>query len=103
MSIHSPSRRCAALGAVLATLALDNGAAAQAFFRQKWKKEPFGTLGLRFPNRWQVHNPVRSSGAGQPVSVQTGQAPLPDSTGLLWPRRASFVAAQGAIAEYFGT
>jgi hypothetical protein len=36
------------------------------------------------------------------VSVQTGQAPLPDSTGLLRLRPASFVASLDPIAEYFG-
>lgn len=47
-----------------------------------------------------VLNPVKCNGAGQPVSVQTGQAPLPDSTDLLRP--AAFVASLGAISEYFG-
>ena len=104
-----------------------------ASFRQKWEKEPFGTIGFRFRNLatnsclitpstainntvlrvgacggignrnlWRVHNPVKFNGAGQPVSVQTGQAPLPDSTGLLRLRPASFVAGLGPIAEYFG-
>ena len=104
-----------------------------ASFRQKWEKEPFGTIGFRFRNLatnscliapntavqntalrvgacggvgnrnlWRVHNPVKFNGAGQPVSVQTGQAPLPDSTGLLRLRPASFVASLGPIAEYFG-
>jgi hypothetical protein len=104
-----------------------------ASFRQKWDKEPFGTIGFRFRNLatsaclitpstvidnqllrvgpcggvgnrnlWQVHNPVKFNGAGQPVSVQTRQAPLPDSTGLLRLRPASFVASLGPIAEYFG-
>ena len=102
-------------------------------FRQKWEKEPFGTIGFRFRNLatnaclitpatainnerlrvgacggvgnrnlWKVRNPVKFNGAGQPVSVQTGQAPLPDSTGLLRLRSASFVASLGAVAEYFG-
>jgi hypothetical protein len=104
-----------------------------ASFRQKWEKEPFGTIGFRFRNLatnaclitpqtavdnaalrvgacggvgnrnlWRVHNPVKFNGAGQPVSVQTGQAPLPDSTGLLRLRPAPFVASLGPIAEYFG-
>ena len=104
-----------------------------ASFRQKWEKEPFGTIGFRFRNQatnsclvtpstainntvlrvsacggignrnlWRVHNPVKFNGAGQPVSVQTGQAPLPDSTGLLRLRPAAFVASLGPIAEYFG-
>jgi hypothetical protein len=104
-----------------------------ASFRQKWEKEPFGTIGFRFRNLatnaclitpptainnqvlrvgacggvgnrnlWQVHNPVKFNGAGQPVSVQTKQAPLPDSSGLLRLRTASFVASLGPIAEYFG-
>ena len=104
-----------------------------ASFRQKWEKEPFGTIGFRFRNLatnaclitpptainnqvlrvgacggvgnrnlWRVHNPVKFNGAGQPVSVQTGQAPLPDSTGLLRLRPAEFVASLGAVAEYFG-
>ncbi|MDA0159999.1 hypothetical protein OM076_06985 [Solirubrobacter ginsenosidimutans] len=104
-----------------------------ASFRQKWEKEPFGTIGFRFRNLatnaclitpstainnevlrvgacggvgsrnlWGVRNPVKFNGAGQPVSVQTGQAPLPDSTGLLRLRPASFVASLGPIAEYFG-
>jgi Cytolethal distending toxin A/C domain len=104
-----------------------------ASFRQKWEKEPFGTIGFRFRNLatnaclitpqtainnetlrvgpcggvgnrnlWRVHNPVKFNGAGQPVSVQTGQAPLPDSTGVLRLRPASFVASLGPIAEYFG-
>jgi Cytolethal distending toxin A/C domain len=104
-----------------------------ASFRQKWEKEPFGTIGFRFRNLatnaclitpatavnnerlrvgacggvgnrnlWRVHNPVKFNGAGQPVSVQTGQAPLPDSTGLLRLRPAAFVASLGAISEYFG-
>lgn len=59
-----------------------------------------GGVGNR--NLWRVHNPVKFNGAGQPVSVQTGQAPLPDSTGLLRLRPASFVASLGPIAEYFG-
>lgn len=59
-----------------------------------------GGVGNR--NLWHVHNPVKFNGAGQPVSLQTGQAPLPDASGLLRLRSASFVAAQGAIAEYFG-
>ena len=104
-----------------------------ASFRQKWEKEPFGTIGFRFRNLatnaclitpatainnqvlrvgacggvgnrnlWGVRNPVKFNGAGQPVSVQTGQAPLPDSSGLLRLRPASFVASLGAISEYFG-
>ena len=104
-----------------------------ASFRQKWEKEPFGTIGFRFRNLatnaclitpataidnqvlrvgacggvgnrnlWRVHNPVKFNGAGQPVSVQTGQAPLPDSSGLLRLRPAAFVASLGPIAEYFG-
>jgi hypothetical protein len=104
-----------------------------ASFRQKWEKEPFGTVGFRFRNLatnaclitpstainnttlrvgacggvgnrnlWQVHNPVKFNGAGQPVSVQTKQAPLPDSTGLLRLRPAEFVAGLGPVAEYFG-
>jgi hypothetical protein len=104
-----------------------------ASFRQKWEKEPFGTIGFRFRNLatngclitsstaisnevlrvgacgglgnrnlWRVQNPVKFNGAGQPVSVQTGQAPLPDSTGLLRLRPASFVASLGPISEYFG-
>ena len=104
-----------------------------ASFRQKWEKEPFGTIGFRFRNLatnaclitpatainnqvlrvgacggvgnrnlWRVHNPVKFNGAGQPVSVQTGQAPLPDSTGLLRLRPAEFVASLGSVAEYFG-
>ena len=104
-----------------------------ASFRQKWEKEPFGTIGFRFRNLatnsclitpatavnnerlrvgacggvgnrnlWRVHNPVKFNGAGQPVSVQTGQAPLPDSSGSLRLRPASFVASLGPIAEYFG-
>ena len=104
-----------------------------ASFRQKWEKEPFGTIGFRFRNLatnacliapatavnntvlrvgacggvgnrnlWRVHNPVKFNGAGQPVSVQTGQAPLPDSSGLLRLRPAAFVASLGAISEYFG-
>jgi hypothetical protein len=104
-----------------------------ASFRQKWEKEPFGTIGFRFRNLatngclivpavtvdnavlrvgpcggvgnrnlWRVRNPVPGNGAGQPVSVQTGQAPLPDSTGLLRLRPAAFVASLGAISEYFG-
>jgi hypothetical protein len=104
-----------------------------ASFRQKWEKEPFGTIGFRFRNLatnaclvsaptavdntilrvsacgglgnrnlWRVHNPVKFNGAGQPVSVQTGQAPLPDSSGLLRLRPASFVASLGPISEYFG-
>lgn len=104
-----------------------------ASFRQKWEKEPFGTIGFRFRNLatnaclitpptaidnqvlrvgacngvgnrnlWRVHNPVKFNGAGQPVSVQTGQSPLPDSSGLLHLRPASFVASLGPIAEYFG-
>jgi hypothetical protein len=104
-----------------------------ASFRQKWEKEPFGTIGFRFRNLatnscliapstavdntalrvgacggvgnrnlWQVHNPVKFNGAGQPVSVQTRQAPLPDSTGLLRLRPAPFVASLGSVAEYFG-
>jgi hypothetical protein len=102
-------------------------------FRQKWEKEPFGTIGFRFRNLatnaclitpqtavdnavlrvgacggagnrnlWRVHNPVKFNGAGQPVSVQSGQAPLPDSTGVLRVRLAPFVASLGPIAEYFG-
>jgi hypothetical protein len=59
-----------------------------------------GGVGNR--NLWGVRNPVKFNGAGQPVSVQTGQAPLPDSTGLLRLRSASFVASLGPIAEYFG-
>ena len=59
-----------------------------------------GGLGNR--NLWQVHNPVKFNGAGQPVSVQTAQAPLPDPTGLLRLRPASFVASLGPISEYFG-
>ena len=104
-----------------------------ASFRQKWEKEPFGTIGFRFRNLatnscmltgptavnnavlrvgacggvgnrnlWRVHNPVKGNGAGQPVSVQTGQSPLPESTGLLRLRPAAFVASLGAISEYFG-
>jgi hypothetical protein len=104
-----------------------------ASFRQKWEKEPFGTIGFRFRNLatnaclitpataidntvlrvgacnsvgnrnlWRVHNPVKFNGAGQPVSVQTNQSPLPDSTGLLKLRPAPFVASLGSIAEYFG-
>ena len=104
-----------------------------ASFRQKWEKEPFGTIGFRFRNLatnaclitptavvdnqvlrvgacggvgsrnlWGVRNPVKFNGAGQPVSVQTGQAPLPDATGLLRLRPASFVASLGSISEYFG-
>jgi hypothetical protein len=104
-----------------------------ASFRQKWEKEPFGTIGFRFRNLatnaclitpttavnnqvlrvgacggvgnrnlWRVHNPVKFNGAGQPVSVQTGQAPLPDSTRLLRLRPAPFVASLGAVSEYFG-
>jgi hypothetical protein len=104
-----------------------------ASFRQKWEKEPFGTIGFRFRNLatnaclitpptainnqvlrvgacngvgnrnlWKVHNPVKFNGAGQPVSVQTNQSPLPDSTGLLKLHPAPFVASLGAIAEYFG-
>ena len=104
-----------------------------ASFRQKWEKEPFGTIGFRFRNLatnacmitpatavnnqvlrvgacggvgnrnlWRVHNPVKGNGAGQPVSVQTNQSPLPDSSGLLRLRPASFVASLGPIAEYFG-
>ena len=104
-----------------------------ASFRQKWEKEPFGTIGFRFRNLatnacmitpatainnqvlrvgacggvgnrnlWRVHNPVKFNGAGQPVSVQTGQAPLPDSTGLLRLRPAEFVASLGPVSEYFG-
>jgi hypothetical protein len=104
-----------------------------ASFRQKWDKEPFGTIGFRFRNQatnaclitpatainnqvlrvgacggvgnrnlWRVHNPVKFNGAGQPVSVQTGQAPLPEANGLLRLRPASFVASLGAISEYFG-
>lgn len=102
-------------------------------FRQKWEKEPFGTIGFRFRNLatnaclitpatainnqvlrvgacggvgnrnlWRVHNPVKYNGAGQPVSVQTGQAPLPDSTGSLRLRPGSFGGTLGAISEYFG-
>ena len=59
-----------------------------------------GGVGNR--NLWGVRNPVKFNGAGQPVSVQTGQAPLPDSSGLLRLRPASFVASLGAISEYFG-
>jgi hypothetical protein len=104
-----------------------------ASFRQKWEKEPFGTIGFRFRNLatqsclitpstaidfqalrvgacggvgnrnlWRVHNPVKFNGAGQPVSVQTGQAPLPDASGLLRLRPAASVAALGPISEYFG-
>lgn len=104
-----------------------------ASFRQKWEKEPLGTVGFRFRNLatnacliapptainntvlrvgpcggvgnrnlWRVHNPVKFNGAGQPVSVQTGQAPLPDSSGQLRLRPAAFVASLGAISEYFG-
>jgi hypothetical protein len=104
-----------------------------ASFRQKWEKEPFGTIGFRFRNLatngcmiapatainnqilrvgpcggvgnrnlWRVRNPVKFNGAGQPVSVQTGQAPLPDANGLLRLRPAEFVASLGAISEYFG-
>ena len=104
-----------------------------ASFRQKWEKEPFGTIGFRFRNLatnscliapptatnnerlrvgacggvgnrnlWRVHNPVKFNGAGQPVSVQTGQAPLAEATGLLRLRSASFVASLGPISEYFG-
>jgi hypothetical protein len=103
-----------------------------ASFRQKWEKEPFGTIGFRFRNvatnaclitpataidnqtlrvgacggvgnrnQWRVHNPVKFNGAGQPVSLQTGQAPLPDSTNLLRLRPASFAASLGPISEYF--
>jgi hypothetical protein len=104
-----------------------------AAFRQKWEKEPVGTIGFRFRNLatnaclitpataipntalrvgacgglgnrnlWRVHNPVKFNGAGQPVSVQTGQAPLADSTEQLRLRPAPFVASLGAISEYFG-
>ena len=104
-----------------------------ASFRQKWEKEPFGTIGFRFRNLatnacmiapatavnntalrvgpcggvgnrnlWKVRNPVVGNGAGQPVSVQTGQSPLPDSANLLRLRPAAFVASLGPISEYFG-
>lgn len=105
-----------------------------ASFRQKWEKEPFGTIGFRFRNLatnaclivpslvinnvnlrvgpcggvgsrnlWRVHNPVKFNGAGQPVSVQTGQAPvLLGSDDVLQMRPAAEVAAMGPIAEYFG-
>ena len=45
---------------------------------------------------------MKFNGAGQPVSVQTGQAPLADSTGLLRLRPARFVASLGPITKYFG-
>ena len=71
-----------------------------ASFRQRWEKEPFGTIGFRCRNL--ATNSCLINGAGQPVSVQTGQAPPADSPGLLRLRPASFVASLGPVAEYFG-
>ena len=57
-------------------------------------------------NLWQVHNPVKFNGAGQPVSVQTGQAPLANfntsPSGLLVLYPHDLAASFGPMAEYYG-
>jgi hypothetical protein len=62
------------------------------------------TVGNR--NLWFVFNPVKFNGAGQPVNVQTGEAPLANfnvnPSGLLLLHPHDVAAMFGPMAEFHG-